>query len=78
MRYRQGSVVRGDVPAERRRRLTSKRFCGPTVYPTNMLGFLPDDPVILVVVLVLLSIIFFLYLMVRRTILEFRDGMRRE
>lgn len=43
-----------------------------------MLDALLEDPVILMVVLVLLSIIFFLYLMVRRSILEFRDGMRRE
>lgn len=35
-----------------------------------------DDPVILVVVLVLLALVFFLYLLFRRTVLEFRDGMR--
>ncbi|MFC6719616.1 hypothetical protein ACFQGT_13490 [Natrialbaceae archaeon GCM10025810] len=41
-----------------------------------MFGPLPDDPVILAIVLILLALIFFLYLLVRRTILEFRDGMR--
>lgn len=40
-----------------------------------MLDFIPDDPVILAVVLILLSLVFFLYLMLRRTMLEFRDGM---
>lgn len=40
-----------------------------------MLGFIPDDPVIIAIVLILLSLIFFSYLLLRRTILEFRDGM---
>lgn len=40
-----------------------------------MLGFLPDDPVILAIVLILLSLVFFSYLLLRRTILEFREGM---
>ncbi|WP_275086321.1 DUF7859 family protein [Natronorubrum halophilum] len=41
-----------------------------------MLEFIPDDPVIIAVVLILLSLVFFSYLLIRRTILEFRDGMR--
>ncbi|MGM0592645.1 MAG: hypothetical protein ACQETI_13670 [Halobacteriota archaeon] len=41
-----------------------------------MLGFLPDDPVIIGIVVILLSLIFFTYLLLRRTILEFRQGMR--
>ncbi|MFC4541036.1 hypothetical protein ACFO5R_03720 [Halosolutus amylolyticus] len=41
-----------------------------------MLGFIPDDPVIIAIVLILLALIFFLYLLIRRTVLEFRDGMR--
>lgn len=40
-----------------------------------MLGFLPDDPVILAIVLILLSLVFFTYLLLRRTLLEFREGM---
>lgn len=40
-----------------------------------MLGFLPDDPVILTVVAILLALIFFTYLLLRRTVLEFRKGM---
>ncbi|WP_290819102.1 hypothetical protein [Halovivax sp.] len=40
-----------------------------------MLGFLPDDPVILTIVAILLALIFFTYLMLRRTVLEFRKGM---
>ncbi|MHC3436571.1 DUF7859 family protein [Natrialbaceae archaeon A-gly3] len=40
-----------------------------------MLGFLPDDPVIIAIVLILLSLVFFSYLLLRRTILEFREGM---
>lgn len=40
-----------------------------------MLGFLPDDPVIIAIVAILLSLIFFLYLLLRRTMLEFREGM---
>ncbi|WP_255169175.1 hypothetical protein [Natrononativus amylolyticus] len=40
-----------------------------------MLGFLPDDPIIIAIVLILLSLIFFSYLLLRRTVLEFRDGM---
>ena len=39
-------------------------------------GFLPDDPIIVAVVLILLSLVFFAYLLLRRTVLEFRDGMR--
>ncbi len=41
-----------------------------------MLGFIPDDPIIIAIVLILLSLIFFSYLLIRRTVLEFRDGMR--
>ncbi|WP_281282379.1 DUF7859 family protein [Salinadaptatus halalkaliphilus] len=41
-----------------------------------MLDLIPDDPVIIAIVLILLSLIFFSYLLLRRTILEFRDGMR--
>ncbi|MFC4436267.1 MULTISPECIES: DUF7859 family protein [Natrialbaceae] len=40
-----------------------------------MVTFIPDDPVIIAIVLILLSLIFFSYLLLRRTILEFRDGM---
>ncbi|ELY65223.1 DUF7859 family protein [Natrinema versiforme] len=39
-------------------------------------GLIPDDPVIIAVVVILLSLVFFGYLLVRRTVLEFRDGMR--
>ena len=42
-----------------------------------MLGFLPDDPYIIGVVVILLSLIFFTYLLLRRTVLEFREGMGR-
>ncbi|SEH17038.1 MULTISPECIES: DUF7859 family protein [Natronorubrum] len=41
-----------------------------------MLGFLPDDPVILAIVVILLSLVFFSYLLLRKTILEFREGMQ--
>ncbi|MFP8953354.1 hypothetical protein ACLI4Z_10325 [Natrialbaceae archaeon A-arb3/5] len=41
-----------------------------------MLDLIPDDPVIIAIVLILLSLIFFSYLLLRRTILEFRDGMK--
>lgn len=40
-----------------------------------MVTFIPDDPIIIAIVLILLSLIFFSYLLLRRTILEFRDGM---
>ncbi len=43
-----------------------------------MLGLIPDDPIIIGIVVILLSLIFFLYLLFRRTVLEFRDGMRGE
>lgn len=46
------------------------------MYPPGMLDFIPDDPVIIAIVLILLSLIFFSYLLLRRTVLEFRDGMR--
>ncbi len=46
------------------------------MYSGYMLGFLPDDPVIIAIVAILLSLIFFSYLLIRRTVLEFRDGMR--
>jgi hypothetical protein len=39
-------------------------------------GLVPDDPVIIAVVVILLSLVFFSYLLLRRTVLEFRDGMR--
>ncbi|QLK24748.1 hypothetical protein HYG81_11540 [Natrinema zhouii] len=39
-------------------------------------GLVPDDPVIIAVVVILLSLVFFAYLLLRRTVLEFRDGMR--
>ena len=42
-----------------------------------MIGFLPDDPVILTIVAILLALIFFTYLLLRRTVLEFREGMGR-
>jgi len=42
-----------------------------------MIGFLPDDPVIIAIVLILLGLIFFTYLLLRRTVLEFRGGMER-
>ncbi|WP_282102537.1 hypothetical protein [Halovivax limisalsi] len=42
-----------------------------------MLGFLPDDPVILAIVAILLVLIFFTYLLLRRTVLEFQDGMKK-
>ncbi|MGQ3412639.1 hypothetical protein [Natrinema versiforme] len=41
-----------------------------------IIGLIPDDPVIIAVVVILLSLVFFGYLLVRRTVLEFRDGMR--
>lgn len=41
-----------------------------------MLDLIPDDPVIIAIVVILLSLVFFSYLLIRRTILEFRDGMR--
>ncbi|AXR79779.1 hypothetical protein AArc1_3487 [Natrarchaeobaculum sulfurireducens] len=58
------------------RSATSKRFWTLVGYRLRMLEFLPDDPVIIAIVLILLSLIFFTYLLLRRTILEFRDGMR--
>ncbi|MFP9190828.1 hypothetical protein [Natronosalvus vescus] len=42
-----------------------------------MLDLIPNDPVIIGMVVLLLSLIFFLYLLLRRTVLEFRDGMDR-
>ncbi len=42
----------------------------------SIIGLLPDDPVIIAVVAILLSLVFFAYLLLRRTVLEFRDGMR--
>ncbi|ELZ18711.1 MULTISPECIES: DUF7859 family protein [Natrinema] len=44
----------------------------------TIIGLLPDDPVIIAVVAILLSLVFFAYLLLRRTVLEFRDGMRGE
>ncbi|WP_279387173.1 DUF7859 family protein [Natrarchaeobius oligotrophus] len=41
-----------------------------------MFDLIPDDPVIIAIVLILLSLVFFSYLLLRRTILEFREGMR--
>ncbi|GAB3017864.1 DUF7859 family protein [Natronobiforma cellulositropha] len=41
-----------------------------------MRELIPSDPVVIAIVLILLSLIFFLYLMLRRTVLEFRDGMK--
>ncbi len=41
-----------------------------------MRSLIPNDPVIIAIVLILLSLIFFSYLLLRRTVLEFRDGMR--
>ncbi len=43
----------------------------------DMLGLIPNDPVIIAIVLILLSLIFFIYLLLRRTVLEFKDGMGR-
>ena len=57
------------------RYVPSKRFLPAVEYPSPMLGFLPDDPVIIAIVLILLSLVFFSYLLLRRTILEFREGM---
>ncbi|ELY64863.1 hypothetical protein C490_14295 [Natronobacterium gregoryi SP2] len=59
-----------------RRHDASKRFCTGTLYLPRMLDLIPDDPVIIAVVLILLSLVFFSYLLLRRTVLEFRDGMR--
>lgn len=42
-----------------------------------MLEFLTDDPVILTIVAVLLILIFLTYLLLRRTVLEFREGMEK-
>lgn len=42
-----------------------------------MLGLIPNDPVIIGIVVTLLALIFFIYLLLRRTVLEFRDGMNR-
>lgn len=42
----------------------------------RMFDLIPDDPVIIAIVVILLTLIFFSYLLIRRTILEFRDGMR--
>lgn len=41
-----------------------------------MSALIPDDPIIIAIVLILLSLVFFSYLLLRRTILEFRDGMK--
>lgn len=41
------------------------------------LGFIPEDPVALVFVVLVLGLIFFIYLMLRRTVLEFSKGMRK-
>jgi|GEM_PF-457186 hypothetical protein len=41
------------------------------------LGFIPEDPVALVFVLVVLALIFFAYLMLRKTVTEFTEGMRK-
>ncbi|GAB3678763.1 DUF7859 family protein [Halopiger thermotolerans] len=43
-----------------------------------MLELIPEDPVIVAIVLILLALIFFSYLLLRRTVLEFRDGMRQK
>ena len=43
-----------------------------------MIGPLPDDPVILAIVAILLALIFFFYLMIRKTLLEFQRGMQGE
>lgn len=40
-----------------------------------MIGPIPDDPVIVAIVLILLSLVFFGYLLLRRTVLEFREGL---
>ena len=41
------------------------------------LGFIPEDPVALVFVLLVLGLIFFVYLMLRKTVTEFSEGMRK-
>lgn len=41
------------------------------------LGFIPEDPVALVFVLLVLGLIFFIYLMLRKTVTEFSEGMRK-
>ena len=42
----------------------------------RMFDLIPDDPVIIAIVVILLSLIFLTYLLLRRTVLEVRDGMR--
>lgn len=43
-----------------------------------MLELIPDDPIIIAIVLILLALILFSYLLLRRTVLEFREGMRQK
>ena len=40
-----------------------------------MIGPIPDDPVIVTIVLILLALVFFGYLLLRKTVLEFREGL---
>jgi len=40
------------------------------------MNILPNDPVIIAVVAILLALVFFFYLLIRRTVLELRDGMQ--
>lgn len=42
-----------------------------------MLGSITEDPVIITIVVILLALIFFTYLLLRRTVLEFREGMNK-
>lgn len=40
------------------------------------LGIVPEDPVAIAFVVLLLVLIFFTYLMLRKTVMEFSEGMR--
>lgn len=42
-----------------------------------MLQSITEDPVIITIVVILLALIFFTYLLLRRTVLEFREGMNK-
>ena len=42
-----------------------------------MLESITEDPVIITIVVILLALIFFTYLLLRRTVLEFREGMNK-
>lgn len=42
-----------------------------------MIESITEDPVIITIVVILLALIFFTYLLLRRTVLEFREGMNK-